>query len=139
MDLRIEMTAAAIAGEPAFALDETEARRPGPSFTIDTIEELQARWPQAQLFYLLGEDHISKLETWHRIDDLRRLVHLVVFGRGDRPGTHPYPRLLRRIDLSATEIRERVARGASIRYLVPEGVRTIIERQQLYQESPHHF
>lgn len=134
--LRREMLAAAIADEPGFALDDSELRFPGPSYTIDTVERVRTMYPEAEIFYLIGADNLHDLHTWRRIEDLRRLVEFVVFGRGDAAGQAPdqFRTLSRRIDISATEIRRRVARGASIRYLVPEPVRSIITTHQLYQD-----
>ncbi len=136
--VRREMLAAAIAGEPRFELDDRELHRKGPSYTIDTVEAFRARRPGVRLFYLIGHDNIAALGTWHRIAKLRALVEFVVFGRGVCTAPHPFPELPRRLDISASEVRERVARGASIRYLLPETVRAIIEQHRLYlPESAH--
>jgi nicotinate-nucleotide adenylyltransferase len=134
--LRREMLAAAIAGEPGFTLDDSELQLSGPSFTIDTVERIRATYPDSQIYYLIGADNVRDLHTWRRIDDLRQLVEFVVFGRGDgaSQSANPFRTLNRRIDISATEIRRRVARGDSIRYLVPEPVRSIITANQLYQD-----
>lgn len=135
--LRRDMVAAAIAGEPRFTLDDREVHRSGPSFTIDTVEELRAEHPGVELFYFIGGDNLAKLHTWRRIDDLRRLAQFVVLGRGGESGSEEFPRISRRVDLSATEIRQRVAQGKSIRYLVPDSVLALIEHHHLYQDSPH--
>jgi len=135
--LRRDMVAAAIAGEPSFALDDSEIHRAGPSYTIDTVENVRTAHPRAELFYFIGEDNVAALHTWRRIEDLRRLVQFIVFGRGESGAAHDFVRLPRRIDISATEIRTRVAHGESIRYLVPDAVREIIDRHQLYQEPSH--
>ena len=134
--LRREMLAAAIADEPGFALDDSELQLAGPSFTIDTVERVRTMYSDAVIYYLIGSDNVRELHTWRRIDDLRRLVEFVVFGRGDAAGqaADQFRTLARRIDISATEIRRRVAHGASIRYLVPEPVRSIITTHQLYQD-----
>jgi nicotinate-nucleotide adenylyltransferase len=136
-ELRGEMVRAAIADEPGFEVDDWELGRVGPSYSIDTAEHMRARFPDAELFYLIGHDNIAQLATWRRFETLSRIVQFVVFGRGGSAPPHPYPRLERRLDISATEIRERVARKASIRYLVPDAVRNLIERHQLYQEHSH--
>ena len=136
-ELRRDMVAAAIAGEPRFTLDDSEIHRAGPSFTIDTVEHTRARRPGAELFYFIGEDNVPALHTWRRIDELRQLVRFVVFGRDGDSGPGEFPRLARRIDISATDIRSRVARGQSIRYLVPESVRALIEQHHLYQDPFH--
>ena len=137
--LRRAMLAAALADEPRFVLDESELQRPGPSFSIDTVERISAEFPGARLHYLIGADNLRELHTWRRIDDLRRLVQFVVFGRaaGTADEAHGLPVIARRIDISATDIRARVARGASIRYLTPEPVRSLIAEHHLYQEPPH--
>jgi nicotinate-nucleotide adenylyltransferase len=134
-----EMLAAAIADEPAFTMDDSELNATGPSFTIETVERYRAADPNTHIHYLIGADNLKELHTWRRIDDLRRLVEFVVLGRGDaRPEAGvSFRTLSRRIDISATEIRQRVARGQSIRYLVPEPVRAIIAAHHLYQEPPH--
>jgi nicotinate-nucleotide adenylyltransferase len=137
--VRRDMLAAALADEPGLALDDSELTSPGPSFTIDTVERVRAAHPDALIYYLIGADNLRELHTWRRIEDLRRLVEFVVFGRGDTGGSDagPFRTLSRRIDISATEIRQRVARGESIRYLVPEPVCSLIAAHHLYQDSPH--
>ncbi len=137
--LRLQMLAAAIADEPGFALDDCELARPGPSYAIDTVERIRALYRDATLFYLIGADNVRELHTWRRIEDLRRLTEFVVFGRstdGLQEGAD-FPVLPRRIDISASEIRQRVAQGASIRYLVPEAVRSLIATHHLYQDPTH--
>jgi nicotinate-nucleotide adenylyltransferase len=132
--IRLEMLRAALDGEPLFMLSETELHRPPPSFTVETVEEFRRTLPNAELFYLLGSDNLPRLHTWHRFADLEQLVQFVVLERGPE---HPHPgyrTIQRQIGISATEIRNRVASGRSIRYLVPPAVEAIIARHQLYQE-----
>lgn len=133
-EVRLEMLRAATADEPRFEVDALELQRPAPSFTIDTVTALRARFPGAKLFYLIGEDNVRELHTWRRIDELRELAQFVVLNRREGAPVHPFPTLARRVDISATEIRERVANGQSIRYLVPEAVRVLIEKHLLYRE-----
>jgi nicotinate-nucleotide adenylyltransferase len=138
-EVRREMVARAIEGETRFVLDDSELKREGPSFSIDTVERYRAEFPGAVLYYLIGADNVAQLHTWRRIDDLRKLVEFVVLGRyvegiGEMTGFRVLPR---RVDISATDIRRRVARGASIRYLVPEPVRSLIAQHQLYQDPTH--
>ena len=135
-ELRRRMIAEAIAGEARFELDDRELRREGPSFTIDTVLELRAELPAAELFYLIGGDNMPQLKTWHRFEELRTLVQFVVLNRHTQPAPGDFPSLPRRIDISSTEIRDRIARGASIRYLVPEPVSVIIEQSNLYRCQP---
>jgi len=136
--LRYEMILAAIADEPCFKADDMEIKRGGVSYTIDTILALKQRYPDdTELLYLVGQDNVDELHTWHRIDELKRLVHFAVFTRGSRDSAHLLLKLERRVDISATEIRSRVAKGKSIRYLVPDAVQQIIAENNLYQETSH--
>jgi nicotinate-nucleotide adenylyltransferase len=133
-DVRLEMLRAAIEDEPGFRLDDMELQRPPPSYSIDTVEVLRFREPTAELFYLIGEDNISRLTTWHRFDELAKMVQFVVLARSGIRTEHPYPVIRRHLDISATDIRNRVATGRSLRYLVPPTVETIIRDRQLYRE-----
>lgn len=133
-EIRVEMLRAAIANEPRFSVDELELRRAGPSFTIDTVLQFRGRDPQAQLFYLIGSDNLPRLATWSRFAELSALVDFVILDRGAIPPETNHRVIRRSIDISATEIRNRVAAGRSIRYFVPSAVEEIIQRRQLYQE-----
>ena len=135
---RWAMLEAAIAGEPAFAADDCELRRDGPSYAIDTVEALRARWPaEMRPVFLIGADNVAELSAWHRIEELRKRVQFAVFRRrlpaSEEPAESPFPALDRVIDISATDIRMRVASGRSIRYLVPEAVAEMIDARQLYR------
>lgn len=130
---RWEMLQAAIAGEPTFAASRVELDRPPPSYSIETVEELRSKMPGAEFFFLIGEDNLPQLPTWHRFPDLAQLVQFVVLDRTGQAADLAYPTIRRLIDISATTIRKRVASGRSVRYLVPEAVEEIIRRQQLYQ------
>ena len=132
---RLEMLQAAVEGEPRFEVSDVELRRPPPSFTVDTIEELQRREPHSEIYYLIGSDNLPRLETWHRFEDLQKLVRFVVLTRGAEPIDERYTTIRRLIDVSATDIRNRVATGRSIRYLVPASVAEIIRRHQLYKDT----
>ena len=133
--MRLSMLQAAIEGEMGFALDDCELRRPPPSYTIDTVEEIRRREDDVEIYNLIGEDNVAALEKWHRFAELEKLVRFVVLDRTERGTNHPYITLHRRIDISATEIRKRVASGQSIRYFVPRAVEEIIRRQKLYREQ----
>jgi nicotinate-nucleotide adenylyltransferase len=135
--VRLAMVRAAVAGEPRFECDGSETERAGPSFTVETVEAWRAKAPGDEFFYLIGEDNVRELPTWRRYDELRGMVQFVVFGRDAAVPSHDFPRVKRRVDISATEVRKRVAEGRSIRYLVPETVREIIEALRLYQGGNH--
>jgi nicotinate-nucleotide adenylyltransferase len=133
-DLRLEMLRAAIESEPGFGFDPTELRRPSPSYAVDTVEILRQREPDAEFFYLIGEDNVDLLTTWHRFADLSKMVQFVVLVRSRVKTEHSYRTIRRHLDISATNIRNRVATGHSIRYLVPPAVEKIIRDRQLYRE-----
>jgi nicotinate-nucleotide adenylyltransferase len=143
---RLEMLREAIRVQPRFSIDPQELEREGPSFTIDTVANYWRRFAGARLFLLLGEDNLPKLHSWHEFEKLRELVTFVSFGRGatvdggaaqvplDRSGLPlQIERLSRKIDISSTEIRTRVAKGLPIQYLVPESVRLLIHSHALYK------
>jgi len=132
---RIAMLSQAIKGESRFTVDDRELDREGPSYAIDTVRLLRADYPGAQFFYLIGADNLRELGKWHEIDYLRHLVDFAVLDRGNPwdKGTCPYPVVSRRIDISSTEIRERLAGGLSIRFMVPSGVYDIIMQHHLYR------
>ena len=135
-ELRLAMLRAAIKGEPKFVVDDCELRRPPPSYTIDTVEEVRQGHRHTAIYCLIGEDNVQTLKKWHRFDELEKMVNFVILDRKGQPPTSSYPVIDRKIDISATEIRTRVASGRSIRYLVPPAVVEIIRREKLYLEQP---
>jgi len=132
---RCEMLAASIAGEESFAWDDCEIRRSGPSYAIDTVRGIQARHPEAALFFFIGEDNLAALDTWKEITALRQAVQFVVFSRSAVPPNHPFPSILRRVDISSTDIRNRIATGRSVRYLLPEAACAILSTHLLYRNE----
>lgn len=134
---RVAMVKEAIAGNPHFCLDELEVRRGGKSFTYDTIRELKRRDPLAQYFFIIGADMVNDLPHWHEID---KLVKIVTFVAVRRPGVivhSQYPVIwvdVPQVAISSSGIRQRVAKGESIRYLVPDGVAAYIKEHKLYAE-----
>jgi nicotinate-nucleotide adenylyltransferase len=135
-EVRLAMLKAATKDDPEFEVDECELQRPPPSYTIDTVEEVRRREDDSVIYCLIGEDNVEQLPQWHRFGELENLVRFVVLDRSGQQPTHSYTLIHRRIDISATEIRRRVAQNESIRYLVPESVEKIIQREKLYQEQP---
>jgi nicotinate-nucleotide adenylyltransferase len=134
-EVRLAMLRAAIKGEPEFEVDECELLRAPPSYTIDTVEEIRRRDSSATIYCLIGEDNVEELPRWRRFAELEKLARFVVLDRSGRQPSHSYPLIRRRIDISATEIRQRVAQNESIRYLVPDSVEEIIQREKLYREQ----
>lgn len=138
---REAMLRLALEGEPRFVLDRIELERAGPSYTLETVRQLQAREPGATWFLLIGADQYAGLHTWR---DWPALLDSVVLAVAARPGPLPpvAPEVLRRphrtvplpmMDLSATEIRRRVAAGEDLAELVPPAVARYIAREGLYR------
>ena len=138
---RVAMVRLAMAGEPCFMLDRIEIQRPGPSYTLDTVRELQAAEPGTEWVLIIGQDQYAGLHTWR---DWPVLLGLVTLAVANRPGTtaQPHPDVLAHphravplpmLDISATDIRQRVAAGADISQLVPPEVARYIETHGLYR------
>jgi nicotinate-nucleotide adenylyltransferase len=133
---RAAMLELAVAGVPGFAVERAELERPGPSYSVDTLEALRTREPGAAFTLLLGADAALELEAWHRAAELPRLARIAVFAR---PGT-PIPASpliaatveVPAVEISATEIRRRVRTGRPIRYWVPDAVADYVARHRLY-------
>jgi len=135
------MVRLAIEGNPHFALDDRETRRPGPSYTVDTLEELHAHG-HANLVLILGSDALADMPNWKSPDRIHALARLAVAPAAGRSGSEPpignrqssivnveMPPLA----ISSTLIRARAADGLPIRYLVPEPVFAYIEAHGLYR------
>ena len=144
---RLAMAQLAFADLPGVCIDPREIARLGPSYTVDTLAELRAEYPDAQLFLLMGDDQANAITTWHRWQDLPRLATICVAVRGNSTGANspldaqwPFAGSLRRLtmpplDLSATTIRERLAHGQDIGTLVSEPVARYIADHHLYQTT----
>lgn len=134
-DVRLAMLHAAIDKQDQFVIDDCELQRPPPSYTIDTIGQIKGRETDAKIILLIGQDNVPGLPRWHRFDELKKLVRFVVLDRTGTNVSSDYEIIQRKIDISATEIRKRVASGRSIRYLVPGAVEKIIRQECLYREG----
>ncbi len=142
---RVAMTRLAVRGNPAFVVSAFEARRRGPSYTVDTLRALAREHAGARLYLILGADSLGEFRTWHEPGGIRALAMLAVAARpgAGRAGGGRRPRPPRGVvwldnpgfDLSSSAIRARVRAGCSIRYLVPEAVARYIARHRLYRGS----
>jgi nicotinate-nucleotide adenylyltransferase len=136
--LRLQMLRLALAGQTKCEIDEQEIARGGPSYTIDTVREYRARFPEAELFYLIGADHVPQLPKWREAEELSRLTEFVVIPRpGGGEAQLPAPfrgRTLRGFPLgvSSSQIRDRVKAGLPVDLLVPQGVAEAIRGNRLY-------
>ncbi|MBT3448066.1 MAG: nicotinate (nicotinamide) nucleotide adenylyltransferase [Bacteroidetes Order II. Incertae sedis bacterium] len=136
---RLEMVRLMTAQNEHFSTDDREMNRPGPSFTIDTLEELGCEWAETELFLILGEDSLRSFERWQRPNDIRRLAKLVVYRRLDSGIDHlPEHDILLTgspVSISSTEIRNRIHRGQAIDHLVISEVEAYIHAHGLYLSS----
>jgi nicotinate-nucleotide adenylyltransferase len=146
---RLAMVRLGIAGNPRFAVSDCEIKRPGPSFTVDTLAVLKSGHPRDSLFLLMGMDQLRELHAWHEVSRLLSLCRVVAFSRPGQPlpqpGSIPGPgraalpsraytiQAVSALEISATLIRRRVRRGESLRYLLPETVIRYLHQHQLYQ------
>jgi nicotinate-nucleotide adenylyltransferase len=133
---RAAMLDLAVAGEPGFAVERAELERPAPSYTVDTLRALHTREPGIRLTLLLGADAAGELGDWHQAEQIPALARVVVFARAGVP-VPSSPLIARTVEvpaigISATEIRERVRAGRSIRYWVPDRVAEYVTRHRLY-------
>ncbi len=134
-ELRAELLEAALAADDRFRMDTLELERSGPSYTVDTLRAYRARFPEAELFLLLGADQYAELDTWHEPAAIRALATLAVLDRSgssfpEEPGVVRVA--VTRIDVASTAVRARVREGRSIRYLVPDAVAARIRAHRLY-------
>jgi len=137
---RLEMVRLAVADDANYSVDDTEIGRKGLSYTVDTLEHLSERYPGAKLFLLLGEDSLRSFDQWREPQRIMELARLAVMRRdgASLEGVKPIPSGVlevstRRVDVSSTEIRERLRAGKSIKGFVPESVERFVEARGLYR------
>lgn len=133
---RLALVEAAVAEVDGLEASALEVERDGASVTADTLEALVA--PERELFLLLGADAVANMATWRRLDDTRELATVVVI---ERAGEHAVPPgsgwrvehlAIPRLDVSSTEVRERLGRGFPVAGLVPAAVVQLIRERGLY-------
>jgi nicotinate-nucleotide adenylyltransferase len=135
---RLDMVRAAVDGVEGVEASDLEIRRGGPSYSVDTITQLGEQHPEAELFLIVGADAAAELHTWRRPEELARRCRLVVV---DRPGAETMlpegfdgrrvevPRL----EVSSTDLRARAVDGRPLRFLVPDGVISLVHELDLYR------
>lgn len=157
-ELRLRMVQAAVADQAAFVVDDREVRRTGISYSVDTLTELRAEYPDRSLCLLLGMDAFLGLPHWHRWRDLLGLAHIVVahrpgwkaptqgplgevmvdHGTGAIRELHEkragriYVHAVTQLEISSTELRQLIVSGRDPRYLVPDQVREILRESRCY-------
>jgi nicotinate-nucleotide adenylyltransferase len=135
---RLRLLRLALAGNPGFEIDTQEIKRGGISFTVDTLRDYARRFPQAELFYLIGADNVPQLPKWREAEELARLAQFVAIPRpGLAAAAFPAPFRGRTFTgfpfgVSSSQVRERVKAGLPIDYLVPPPVAEAIRNNQLY-------
>lgn len=141
---RLAMARIAFAGVPRAVIDERELQRSGPTYTVDTLRELQREQPGAELFLVMGEDQAAALTRWHEWETVLSLASIGVAARAATPGETrtglpPQARaqalVLPSMPESATEVRTLAARKSAFGHLVPAGVARYIETHHLYQPT----
>lgn len=132
---RLRMAELAFAGDPRFEVSAMEIERGGLSYTVDTLESLASRYAGAELVLLLGMDALQSMDRWKRPERIRELARLAVLTRGGDDLSLPdgvRAVTTRRIDVSSTEIRSRIAAGKSIKGFVSDSVEEFISTAKLY-------
>lgn len=144
---RLEMVELAIAGHNAFEASEIELSRPGPHYSFETLEQIHESRPTDELFFLIGADSLTDLPGWRRPERICQLASLVVV---NRPGIEPatianfkpiegskpfYQVTMPDVGIASRKLRQRVADGQSVRYLVPRAVEIYLTHHGLYRDA----
>jgi nicotinate-nucleotide adenylyltransferase len=146
---RLELCRCAVDGDQRFRVSDLEIARSGPSYTVDTLIELNRREPDSELFLIVGGDVAAGLPNWREPERVLSLATVAVAKRrgtararvdealhqlpgGERAAFFPMPT----IGISSTIVRRRVRLGQPIKYIVPDAVAAYIERHRLYREAP---
>ena len=149
---RLEMIRAAIKDEPAFRLDTRELEREGKSYSVRTLRSLREELGDTPICLIIGSDAFRGFPTWHKPEEILQLAHIVVMQRpGDtRPELYPeriadtieelrnspagriWPQRVTQLEISATRIRELIGKGQSPRFLLPDPVLEIVQRDGIY-------
>lgn len=144
---RADMLGLAVSGYPEFVVDRRELKRKGPSFTVDTLAEYKADFPEAELFLLIGADSLRDFLTWREPERIADLATIIAC---NRPGVASLtdlqvsdwvgPKIASRVislampgtDISASEMRERIQAGKKLRFLTPRAVEIFVLEHGLY-------
>jgi nicotinate-nucleotide adenylyltransferase len=141
-DDRFEMTKLALEGNPYFFVSDIELKREGLSYTVETLRELKELYKDSEIYFLTGSDVLNEITTWKDPEEIYKLAKIVI---GVRPGFDkfdPENHFAKKsiiinitgIDISSTQIREKVRKGESIKYLVPSKVEEYIRKRNLYKK-----
>ena len=129
---RLELARAVFDDDPRIEVSDVEFHRPGPSWTVDTLQEIRRRWDPDELVLVIGVDQYRSFDSWRDPEKILELAELAVMPRnGELPREDPrYPFVaapVTRVDVSSTRVRDRLSTGRSVRYLVPGTIRERLE------------
>lgn len=141
---RLEMTKRAIEGNDSFFVCDYEIKNGGLSYTVDTLTHFKKEYDE--IYFIIGGDSVRDFPTWYMPEKIAKLCTLLVYPRGDIDtdfyienvkklfGASVYKISAPQLDISSSDIRERIKSGRSVRYLIPDGVREIIKKNNLYRK-----
>ncbi|WP_295781490.1 nicotinate-nucleotide adenylyltransferase [uncultured Microbacterium sp.] len=139
---RYLMTVIATASNPQFTVSRVDIDRAGPTYTIDTLRDLQEQRPGAELFFITGADAVAQILGWRDHDELWDLAHFVAVSRPGHvltteglPSKNVSQLEIPALSISSTDCRARVRRGHPVWYLVPDGVVQYIAKHHLYRSQ----
>lgn len=139
---RYLMTVIATASNPRFRVSRVDVDREGPTYTVDTLRDLRAIYPDAELFFISGADAVEQILSWKDVDRLWELAHFIAVSRPGHElslsglsGEHVSLLEVPALAISSTDCRSRVARGYPVWYLVPDGVVQYIAKHELYTDG----
>jgi len=140
---RYLMTVIATASNPRFTVSRVDLDRPGPTYTIDTLRDLRAQRPDAELYFITGADALAQILSWKDIDELWGLAHFIgvtrpghVLSVSGLPENRVTLQEIPAMAISSTDCRTRVFEGEPVWYLVPDGVAQYIAKHRLYRPDP---
>ena len=139
---RYLMTVIATASNPRFRVSRVDVDREGPTYTVDTLRDLRAIYPEADLYFISGADAVEQILGWKDVDRLWELAHFIAVSRPGHElslsglsGEHVSLLEVPALAISSTDCRSRVARGFPVWYLVPDGVVQYIAKHELYTDG----
>lgn len=135
-DDRVNMLQLSMKDHPKFRLETIELEREGRSYTFDTMQLLTERYPDKEFYFIIGADMIEYLPNWYKIEELVQLVTFVGVNRPNFNHETDYPIIfvdIPEIGISSSDIRERLKKGKTVRYLLHDSVRKYIKEHKLYE------
>jgi nicotinate-nucleotide adenylyltransferase len=142
-DARLAMLRAAVDDDARFEISDYEVRKGGMSYTIDTVRHMRVQFPSAELAWVIGADQVERLHLWHEIGELVTLVEFIVLARPGWVRTQRVDIVGLRLrwceghlmDVSSTELRERVSAGLSVDFLMPHKTIEYIRETRIYRST----